>query len=166
MITPQQAQPDTLELYGYLPDFVQANDAAGDYQFLTWLNGIISEGSDQTELTYNYTYTNGVVTQLSPTIQYPDGSTGGIFSVSNNPIPAATGLQAIDDIIRDTPYDPGYSILLDINRCPTYALPWLGQFVGVRFLMVQPDSVMRQRIQTESATSVAALTKAASTPAR
>lgn len=26
---------------------------------------------------------------------------------------------------------PGWSQILDINRCPSYALPWLGQFVGV-----------------------------------
>jgi hypothetical protein len=26
---------------------------------------------------------------------------------------------------------PGWSQVLDINRCPSYALPWLGQFIGV-----------------------------------
>jgi hypothetical protein len=26
---------------------------------------------------------------------------------------------------------PGWSQVLDINRCPAYALPWLGQFIGV-----------------------------------
>ena len=151
MITPQQATPDTLTLYGYLPQFVQDNDAANNYQFLTWLNGIIGEGSDQASLEYDYAYSNGVITPLDPFIEFPDTSEGGEATVSNNPIPAAIGLQAINQIIRDTPFDPGYSILLDINRCPTYALPWLGQFVGVRFPQVQPDNVMRQAIQNESA---------------
>lgn len=140
MITPAQAQPDTLALYSYLPAFVQTNDAANGYQFLSWLDGFISEGSEQPTLTINYDYSNGVITPTSaPQV------------IVNVPVPAAAGLQAIDDIIRDTPYNPGYSILLDINRCPTYALPWLAQFVGVRFPQAQPDPIMRKAIQSESA---------------
>jgi len=45
-------------------------------------------------------------------------------------------LQTIDDLVRDvvtpTPY-PGWSIVLDVTRCPADALPWLAQCVGVRF---------------------------------
>jgi hypothetical protein len=40
--------------------------------------------------------------------------------------------QMVDDWVRDQPQGPGWSLLLDINRCPTEALGWLGQFVGVR----------------------------------
>ena len=42
-------------------------------------------------------------------------------------------LQQVEDIVRDdqTIDAPGWSILLDIDRCPYEALPWLGQFVGV-----------------------------------
>jgi len=43
-----------------------------------------------------------------------------------------TMYQLIEDIVRDSPAGPGYSALLDVNRCPAVALPWLGQFVGVR----------------------------------
>lgn len=32
------------------------------------------------------------------------------------------------------PNSPGWSQILDIDRCPEYALPWLAQFVGVRLL--------------------------------
>jgi hypothetical protein len=40
-----------------------------------------------------------------------------------------TGLGgAPDDAYQ---YAPGWSQIMDINRCPTFALPWLAQFVGV-----------------------------------
>src|SRR4029077_2893236 len=37
--------------------------------------------------------------------------------------------QEADDIARD---GPPWSSVLDIDRCPDYALLWLAQFVGVR----------------------------------
>jgi hypothetical protein len=40
--------------------------------------------------------------------------------------------QLVEDLVRDTPDGPGWSILLDLDRCPDEALPWLGQFAGVR----------------------------------
>jgi hypothetical protein len=43
-----------------------------------------------------------------------------------------TMFQMVDDWVRDQPEGPGWSLLLDINRCPPEALGWLGQFVGVR----------------------------------
>lgn len=139
-ITPSQAVPDTLSLYAFLPDFVQANDAAGGYQFLSWLDGFMSMGSNEPTLTYAYAYnSDGTVTLLPQP-----------YTVNNVPVPAAVGLQAIDDIIRDSPYNPGWSILMDINRCPTYALPWLAQFLGVRFSQPSTDAAMRAAIVQES----------------
>jgi hypothetical protein len=41
---------------------------------------------------------------------------------------------------------PGWSQILDINRCPSYALPWLGQFVGVD-LTKTPDLTYEQSVQ-------------------
>lgn len=100
MLNPTTCSPDTLQLWSYLPQFVQDNDAAGGYQFLTWLDGI---GSQQ---------------------------------------------QLIDNLCRDTPEAQGWSIVLDVSRCPTYALPWLAQFVGVRFTGTQmlSDAAMRSAI--------------------
>src|SRR5215472_11899420 len=47
----------------------------------------------------------------------------------------------IDELASDGPNgEPGWSILLDPNRCPDYALDWLGQFVGVQL----SDSLTRQ----------------------
>ncbi len=52
--------------------------------------------------------------------------------------------QIIDNLVRDVPinsspptYDPGWSVVMDVTRCPMYALPWLAQFVGVRFTGTQ-----------------------------
>lgn len=41
---------------------------------------------------------------------------------------------------------PGWSQILDINRCPEYALPWLGQFVGVD-LSKTPGLTYEQAVQ-------------------
>lgn len=53
-----------------------------------------------------------------------------------------TMFQELDDVERDTVDGPGWSPLLDLDRCPDYALPWLAQFVGVRVL---PDSTAAQQ---------------------
>ena len=108
-ITPDNASADTLELYGYLPQFIQDSDAANNYTFLSWLEGI---GSQQ---------------------------------------------QKIDDLCRDTSYGPGWSVVMDVGRCPNYALPWLAQFVGVNIpgdsVGVSPaqDEAMRQTILAKNA---------------
>lgn len=55
--------------------------------------------------------------------------------------------QIIDTLCRDQGPNPGWSILLDVTRCPTYALPWLAQFVGVRFSSTQTtDAAQRSAI--------------------
>jgi hypothetical protein len=41
---------------------------------------------------------------------------------------------------------PGWSQILDISRCPAYALPWLGQFVGVN-LTKTPNLTYEQSVQ-------------------
>lgn len=43
-----------------------------------------------------------------------------------------TGYQLVEDWVRDTPDGPGWSLLLDVDRCPPEALPWLAQLAGVR----------------------------------
>jgi hypothetical protein len=39
--------------------------------------------------------------------------------------------QAVEDLARDTPEGPGWSSVVDLERCPTEWLPWLAQLVGV-----------------------------------
>lgn len=48
---------------------------------------------------------------------------------------------------------PGWSQLLDVNRCPAYALPWLGQLVGVDVDTTLTDDLQRQQIAAESGMS-------------
>jgi hypothetical protein len=60
-------------------------------------------------------------------------------------------LQVLDDLARDTATDPGWSVVLDVNRCPTYVLPWLAQFVGVRFNSTTlTDAQQRTAIRSEA----------------
>ena len=58
--------------------------------------------------------------------------------------------QVIDDYARDQIVNgevaPGWSQLLDINRCPSEALGFLGQFVGVPLQAGLSDAAQRDRI--------------------
>jgi hypothetical protein len=45
--------------------------------------------------------------------------------------------------------DPGWSILLDLNRAPNIGLQWLGQFVGVKVPLVVLDAYARQLIRNK-----------------
>jgi hypothetical protein len=57
--------------------------------------------------------------------------------------------QIVDDYGRDTAAGPGWSNLMDVNRCPPGGLPWLGQLIGV-----VPDSkltVQQQRDKIKAA---------------
>lgn len=59
-------------------------------------------------------------------------------------------MQQTLDLFQDTDEGPGWSQILDINRCPTVALPWLAQWVGVRFDQTQnTDATQRAAIQAE-----------------
>lgn len=42
-----------------------------------------------------------------------------------------TMFQAVEDLARDTVEGPGWSGVMDLQRCPDDWLPWLAQFVGV-----------------------------------
>lgn len=59
--------------------------------------------------------------------------------------------QVVEDYGRDQlvngKYAPGWSQLMDINRCPSSALGWLAQFVGVRLQTGLSDAAQRARIQ-------------------
>jgi hypothetical protein len=64
-----------------------------------------------------------------------------------------TMLQIVDDYSRDQTLPdgtiaPGWSQLLDVTRCPTECLPWLGQFVGVPVNVALNDA--NQRVQVQS----------------
>jgi hypothetical protein len=65
-------------------------------------------------------------------------------------------IQAVDTIsgdqfLPDGSVSPGWSQVLDIERCPTEALPWLGQFVGARMPPSLRDDQMRYTIENSPA---------------
>ena len=52
------------------------------------------------------------------------------------------------DLVQDGPDgEPGWSIVLDINRCPDVGLPWLGQLLGMHFYTGITYDQMRQQIR-------------------
>lgn len=56
-----------------------------------------------------------------------------------------------ETLVRDTDDgDPGWSILMDIDRVPTEDLGYLAQFVGVQLLVGLSDASQRQRIRETS----------------
>lgn len=68
-------------------------------------------------------------------------------------------LQRLDDLARDTPDGPGWSQVLDPDRVPADALPWLGQWVGAA---VDTDlTVAEQRAQVAAKLGFARGTPAA-----
>jgi len=74
-----------------------------------------------------------------------------------------TMFQLLDDWVRDQPEGVGWSLLLDLNRAPTEALGWLGQFVGARIPAGLTDAQQRQFITDHSGFkrgTPAAMTKA------
>ncbi len=61
-------------------------------------------------------------------------------------------LQTVDSIggpqvLADGSVAPGWTQVLDVNRCPTEILPWLGQFVGARFAPTLRDDEQRYLIE-------------------
>jgi hypothetical protein len=57
-------------------------------------------------------------------------------------------LTDLDVLMRDNYGNvtaPGWSQILDVNRCPDYALPWLGQLLGVR-LQYNPNQTNAQMV--------------------
>lgn len=60
-------------------------------------------------------------------------------------------LQPVDDLVRDVAGLPGWSQILDLDRCPTSCLPWLGQWVGVNVDPSLLDTEQRAQIQDQQA---------------
>jgi len=59
-------------------------------------------------------------------------------------------IQTIEDLSADTAEGPGWSQVLDVNRAPTYVLPWRGQLNGVTVDPTLSDAAQRAQIATES----------------
>lgn len=57
---------------------------------------------------------------------------------------------AADQMLADGTSSPGWSQILDIDRCPKAFLPWLGQFVGARFPTDLRDDEQRAQVSALS----------------
>lgn len=58
-------------------------------------------------------------------------------------------IQPVADIAEDTADGPpGMSALLDVERCPDRALPWLAQFPGVHAIPGEDPVVLRDRVRS------------------
>jgi hypothetical protein len=54
--------------------------------------------------------------------------------------------QAVEDLARDTPAGPGWSSVVDLDRCPDDWLGWLAQLVGVTLIAGATPDESRARI--------------------
>lgn len=56
--------------------------------------------------------------------------------------------QDVDDLIRDTTDGaPGWSVLIDVDRAPDWALPWLGQLAGVQVTAGKSEAFQRAEVR-------------------
>lgn len=62
-------------------------------------------------------------------VAWLDGETGWHLAFYCGAIGAM--FQSVADVARDTPDGPGWSAVMDLDRCPDAWLPWLGGFAGV-----------------------------------
>lgn len=91
------------------------------------------------------TFASRLYGMLAPLAQY-DPSYGWSLLIFVNAI--GSMFELVEEWVRDSEDGPGWSLLLDLDRCPPEALPWLAQFVGVRLL---PDSTaVEQRARIAS----------------
>jgi len=91
------------------------------------------------------TFAGRLYGMLAPVAQN-DPSAGWSLLILCNTI--GVPYQLVEDWVRDTAAGPGWSLLLDVARCPSEALGWLGQFVGVRLRAGDNDDANRNRIQS------------------
>lgn len=73
-----------------------------------------------------------------------DGENGWSLLILCNAI--GSMFQLVDDLVRDSPEGPGWSLLLDLDRCPAAALPWLAQLVGARVPVGLSEAEQREWI--------------------
>jgi hypothetical protein len=86
------------------------------------------------------TFAARLYAMLEPLAQQ-DGNAGWSLLIFCNAI--GVMFQQIETLVRDTADGPGWSSLLDLDRCESDALGWLGQFVGVRIPPALDDAQQR-----------------------
>lgn len=82
-------------------------------------------------------FAQAVLDALAPML-YAEADTDNALTVFTEGI--CIPFQLVEDWASDTDEDVGWSLLLDIDRCPDEALPWLGQIVGISNLGSLPTA--------------------------
>lgn len=100
--------------------------------------------------------------QLAP-LAYDDLSQGRSLQVFCDAL--GQMFEQVAQVVSPGPNgEPPWSALLDVDRCPGFALPWLGQFVGVDVDTNMDEAGQREQIRAETGMgrgTVAALVAAA-----
>lgn len=79
-------------------------------------------------------------------LAYDDAAQG--YALAHLCAAIGTMFQTVEDYARDSfAGDPGWSILMDVDRAPPEALGWLGQLAGVRLRSGLDDASKRAAIQ-------------------
>jgi hypothetical protein len=63
----------------------------------------------------------------------------------------AAALGELPGLVRDTDDGPGWTGLMDPDRAPAFALPWLAQLAGVRLTTGLPEAEQRAQISAPPA---------------
>lgn len=98
-----------------------------------------------------YDWLSPIVTISGVTRNYPTGGAGLTW-------PASTGADG-SVYLEDWAGAPGWSQLIDIERCPDYALPWLAQFVGSS---IPSNSTMNRQQMVQHIKSLSGFNRATS----
>lgn len=92
-------------------------------------------------------FTQDVLDALAPML-YAEGTTGSALTdyVTGLSLP----FELVETWVSDTDEDIGWSLLLDIDRCPVEALPWLAQIVGMTLNTALSEADQRQQLHDVS----------------
>lgn len=82
--------------------------------------------------------------RLGPWKQADDGTLAALVAS------LADQWDSVAQIVSDSDDGPGWSAALDVDRCPSWLLPWLGQWVGVRVPAGADADTMRSAIRNEA----------------
>lgn len=92
-------------------------------------------------------FAQDVLDALAPML-YAEADTGSALT------DYATGVslpfELVEEWVSDTDTDIGWSLLLDVDRCPVEALPWLAQIVGLSLDTALSEADQRQQIEDVS----------------
>lgn len=81
-------------------------------------------------------------------VAQPDDDNGDVLLALIDSV--GSQLDPITQVVSDTDDGPGWSSVLDLDRCPSWALRWLGQFVGVTVPATVDDDDARATIANEA----------------